>query len=102
MTSLKRSAKITSASFTYKKEYKSIIMRKEQVVVVLRNFESIVKFVKIVSKYPITIKVLCDFYELDAKSILSLFTLNPNKPVFVTTSGEEFPISLKEELRCFS
>ncbi len=77
-------------------------MQKEQVVVVLRNFESIVKFVKIVNRYPVTLKVLCGFCELDAKSILSLFTLNPNKPVFVTTSGEEFPVSLKEELKCFN
>ncbi len=76
-------------------------MQNERVLVVLRDFESIVKFVKIVNKYPMTIKVLCGFYELDAKSILALFSLSPDKPVLVTTENSEFPLSLKEELGCF-
>ena len=79
-----------------------IIMQTEQIIIVLRTFEAIVKFVKIVNKYPIDIKVMCGMYELDAKSLLGLFSLNPNEPVCVTSDEGELPNSLKEELKCFA
>ena len=70
-------------------------------IIVLRTFEAIVEFVKIVNKYPMDITVMCGLYELDAKSLLGLFSLNPNDPVCVTSKAGELPTSLKEELQCF-
>ena len=77
-------------------------MHTEQMVIVLRTFEAVVKFVEIVNKYPIDVKVLCGLYELDAKSLLGLFSLNPNEPVCVTSDDGELPSGLKEELKCFA
>ena len=51
-------------------------MQTEQIIIVLRTFEAIVEFVKIVNKYPMDITVMCGLYELDAKSLLGLFSLN--------------------------
>lgn len=77
-------------------------MQTEQIMIVLRTFEAIVEFVKIVNKYPIDIKVMCGLYELDAKSLLGLFSLDPNEPVCVTSNAAKLPSSLKEELKCFA
>lgn len=76
--------------------------------VLLKDFNAIVKFVEVVSKYDIDINVESSIYRLDAKSMLGLFSLDHSVPLKIVTQ-RELPENLKKDLegfmfqnRCFS
>ena len=58
----------------------------------LSSIDAVKKFVCIANEYDFTINLLSDKYKIDAKSIMSVFSLDLSKPITVEIE-EEFPFS---------
>ena len=66
----------------------------------LSSIDAVKKFVCIANKYDFTINLLSDKYKIDAKSIMSVFSLDLSKPITVEIE-EECPEKLKKEIQEF-
>ena len=66
----------------------------------LSNIDAVKKFVCIANEYDFTINLLSDKYKIDAKSIMSVFSLDLSKPITVEIE-EECPEKLKKEIQEF-
>ena len=66
----------------------------------LSSIDAVIKFVCIANEYDFTINLLSDKYKIDAKSIMSVFSLDLSKPITVEIE-EECPEKLKKEIQEF-
>lgn len=66
----------------------------------LSSIDAAKKFVCIANEYDFTINLLSDKYKIDAKSIMSVFSLDLSKPITVEIE-EECPEKLKKEIQEF-
>ena len=66
----------------------------------LSSIDAVQKFVCIANEYDFTINLLSDKYKIDAKSIMSVFSLDLSKPITVEIE-EECPEKLKKEIQEF-
>ena len=66
----------------------------------LSSIDAEKKFVCIANEYDFTINLLSDKYKIDAKSIMSVFSLDLSKPITVEIE-EECPEKLKKEIQEF-
>ena len=64
----------------------------------LSSIDAVKKFVCIANEYDFTINLLSDKYKIDAKSIMSVFSLDLSKPITVEIE-EECPEKLKKEIQ---
>lgn len=67
----------------------------------LSSIDAVKKFVCIANEYDFTINLLSDKYKIDAKSIMSVFSLDLSKPITVEIE-EECPEKLKRKFRNLS
>ena len=66
----------------------------------LSSIDAVKKIVCIANEYDFTINLLSDKYKIDAKSIMSVFSLDLSKPITVEIE-EECPEKLKKEIQEF-
>ena len=66
----------------------------------LSSIDAVKKCVCIANEYDFTINLLSDKYKIDAKSIMSVFSLDLSKPITVEIE-EECPEKLKKEIQEF-
>ena len=66
----------------------------------LSSIDAVKKFVCIANEYDFTINLLSDKYKIDAKSIMSVFSLDLSKPITVEIE-EDCPEKLKKEIQEF-
>ena len=66
----------------------------------LSSIDAVKKFVCIANEHDFTINFLSDKYKIDAKSIMSVFSLDLSKPITVEIE-EECPEKLKKEIQEF-
>ena len=66
----------------------------------LTSIEDVKKFVSITNRYSFKINLISDKYTIDAKSIMSVFSLDLSKPITVEIE-EECPEKLKKEIQEF-
>ena len=66
----------------------------------LSSIDAVKKFACIANESDFTINLLSDKYKIDAKSIMSVFSLDLSKPITVEIE-EECPEKLKKEIQEF-
>lgn len=66
----------------------------------LSSIDAVRKFVNIANEYDFMINLISDRYKVDAKSMMSVFSLDLNKPITVEID-EECPEKLKEQIQEF-
>ena len=66
----------------------------------LSSIDAVKRFVGIANEYDFTINLVSDKYRIDAKSIMSVFSLDLSQPIVVEIEGE-CPEKLKEEIQEF-
>lgn len=67
--------------------------------ITLSGVENVKKFVSITNNYKCNINLVSGQYKIDAKSIMSIFSLDLSKPVEVQV--EDCPDQLKEDIKEF-
>jgi phosphotransferase system HPr-like phosphotransfer protein len=70
------------------------------VIISLSGVEDVKELVNIANKYTCNINLIHGQYKVDAKSIMSVFSLDLSQPIKLEVNGE-CPDSLKEEIKTY-
>lgn len=70
--------------------------------VVLNSVDKIKNFVDTISEFDVDVDIICGKYQVDAKSIMGIFSLDLSKPLQVIVYDKEQIEKVEKSIFCFA